>query len=523
LAWYVHVDLIDAGAGRDLAFYQSLLDAAEASASDQLEGDHGPFDTPCCTRIERAVSVATFGTTGDGLDVIDSAADLSALAAIGLPGSRGFLVDSITYCGGPSPSSIGCAQTPACDGNANDDPNLWLVVTMDASDSGLLGGVVAHERGHNACLVHVNVDECQIMRPAAGGACLSAGECANFQAGRTTTGGTCTCHDDASPPAADGATCSGVAGGVCSGAICGDPMSDAGVALLASGGPEGGSGAAADDALALSGATGGWDVLGALGTGGEIVTGLAYARDSSTLYGVVGNPAGDDDLVTIDRATGAITSVVQSYANGSDHFTALAYDPGPTSAPTDDTLWVLESDGTFDDLHTIDPSSPATLTFVGGLAFGAANGFLGMAYDDAHDQLYVSSPFTDGIYAVDLSTCPFFCGLNAIAGLGIPRFGSSLTYSPDTGMLYVVGAQSGVAPLGDRTLYDVVDPVAGTRVEVRGLDAYTAGGLAAFPVPAQSIPVWGVPGVWGAAAPVGAGGALAALGALALRRRKRSR
>ena len=160
---------------------------------------------------------------------------LSALAAIGLPGSRGFLVDSITYCGGPSPSSIGCAQTPACDGNANDDPNLWLVVTMDASDSGLLGGVVAHERGHNACLVHVNVDECQIMRPAAGGACLSAGECANFQAGRTTTGGTCTCHDDASPPAADGATCSGVAGGVCSGAICGDPMSDAGVALLEAG------------------------------------------------------------------------------------------------------------------------------------------------------------------------------------------------------------------------------------------------------------------------------------------------
>ena len=33
LTWYVHVDLIDAGAGRDLAFYQGLLDAAAAEAN----------------------------------------------------------------------------------------------------------------------------------------------------------------------------------------------------------------------------------------------------------------------------------------------------------------------------------------------------------------------------------------------------------------------------------------------------------------------------------------------------------
>ena len=69
LNWYVHVDLINPGIGEDLAYWQGVIDAAVASGNGLLEGGQGPFDRPCCTRLGRAVPVATFGTPGDGLDV----------------------------------------------------------------------------------------------------------------------------------------------------------------------------------------------------------------------------------------------------------------------------------------------------------------------------------------------------------------------------------------------------------------------------------------------------------------------
>ena len=70
------------------------------------------------------------------------------------------------------------------DGTPDDDPNLYMVVTRDADASGAFAKSVAHERGHNSCLPHVDVDECQLMRPGAGGGCLAASECADLSAGR---------------------------------------------------------------------------------------------------------------------------------------------------------------------------------------------------------------------------------------------------------------------------------------------------------------------------------------------------
>jgi len=98
LEWLVHVDLIDAEAGRDLAFYEALIDQAMADATILIEGDQGPADSACCDVIE-ALSVDTFGTPGDGLDVPSSASDQAALDAIvGSSGSTAFLVDSLGYC-----------------------------------------------------------------------------------------------------------------------------------------------------------------------------------------------------------------------------------------------------------------------------------------------------------------------------------------------------------------------------------------------------------------------------------------
>ena len=496
LEWFVHVDLIDAGAGRDLAFYEALIDDAMVEASRRLEGNQGPADTPCCTRLVRSVSLATFGSPGDGLDVLDASSEYDTIAAIGLPGSQAFLVDSITFCGGPAPGSAGCAPAPPCGGSPNDDPDLWLVVTLDAFDAGKGVQTLAHERGHNACLLHVNVEECQLMRPGSGGGCLDATECTNYRAARNASGGSCTCHDDAQGSIlADRSACSEIAQGLCSGGVCGDPAGPGSAGLVAAAGPGFGEGEATDDALRISGMTGGWSELGAFAMSGAVVEGLAYAADSATLYGVVPSPA-DDSLVTIDPDTGAITATVGTLSNGSKELIALAYDPGASRAPGDDLLLALETDGSFEDLVTIDPQTPNTSTFVGALAIGAPNGFRGLAYDSANGKLYTSSPFIDGIYEIDLDSCPFFCGLVRQVGLGLDRAGSGLAYSADTGMLYLVGSQSALTPLGPRTLYDVVDPSTfATTTETIQVDAFTTGGLAALsstlPPTAASVPTLG--------------------------------
>ncbi len=243
LTWYVHVDLIDAGAGRDLAYWQDVIDATAASANRLLEGRQGPFDRACCTRLGRDAAVATFGTPGDGRDVLDSLSDQNFFNNAGGAGSNAFLIDSMTYCGGAAPSAIGCAERPGCDGNGGDDPNLWMVVTVDALDDGILASVTAHERGHNACLVHVANDECQIMQGTVYtpglGTCLTASECTSYRAARTTTasGELCPCLTDAGGLSPDATVCSGATYGLCSGGLCGSASGSAGVRLIAAAAP----------------------------------------------------------------------------------------------------------------------------------------------------------------------------------------------------------------------------------------------------------------------------------------------
>ena len=72
-------------------------------------------------------------------------------------------------------------------------------------------------------------------------------------------------------------------------------------------------------------------------------------------------------------------------------------------------MLALESDGHSEDIVSIDPAAPNTAKFVGSLAGGAPDGFRGLAYDSANGKLYTSSLFRDGIYEIDLSTCPYFC------------------------------------------------------------------------------------------------------------------
>jgi hypothetical protein len=494
LNWYVHIDLINPGMGEDLAYWQGVLDAAAGSGNGLLEGGQGPFDEPCCTRLGRSVSVATFGTPGDGLDVIDSAEDEAAIVNAGGSGSNAFLVDSMTYCGGPTTTAIGCAKRPNCNGRRNDNPNLWMVVTVESFDSDMLPIVVAHERGHNACLPHVAEAECQLMqgtifKPGLAG-CMTASECDNYRAGRTTSssGLGCGCHDDGGALLADGLICTEVTGGVCSGGLCGLISGDAGVHLIAAAAPGMAVGGPPDDALRISALKGEWTTLAQFAPTAEDVRGMAYALDSETLYGVVPTVF-EDSIVTIDPVAGTISSTVGTIANGAAEIVSMAYDPGDTIAPGDDRLIVLEVSGSGGVFKWIDPASPSTANLLGSLDWTRPDLFTGLAYDSLRDKLFAATPFgPNGLFEIDLSSCPPSpCNSFQIAGSGLFRDDASLGFSPATGMLYLVGTLD--FGIEQPTFYNVIDPTTGLSAETLSLDVFTPAGLAAVPEPGVGMGV----------------------------------
>jgi hypothetical protein len=479
--WYVHTDMVTGA--QDLPYWQEIIDTALAEANALVEGTNGPFDTPCCSRMNQTASLAVFGASSDGLDVLDSSADQSVLDSFG-SGSVAFLIDSMTYCGGSSPSAIGCASTPSCTGNGDDDPNSWMAVTVDALDSGILPAVVAHERGHNACLGHVSANACQIMQgtvtsPGNGG-CFTSTECSNFRDGRTTTssGLDCDCHIAGGGLETDGTSCTEVAGGVCSGGYCGDAGGDASVSLIASAHPGSAGTAATDDAIAISGLTGGWSILGQITATADAVHGLAYATDSTTLYGVIPT-SGDDSIVTVDATTGAVIATVGSIANGTSELISMAYHPGATTGASDDRLIMLEVSGSTGTVVWIDPASPSVKNTYGNILWTPANLFAGLAYDSNQGKLYASTPFgPDGLYEIDLGTCPPSpCSSSQVSGVRVAISDGSLSYSEDSQRLYLIGTSFG----GQRTFYRTIDPLAGSAGLVRNLDELTPGGLAAMP------------------------------------------
>jgi len=486
LTWFVHVDLIDVEDGEDLAYWTSVITNAVDRGNRLLEGRSGPSDNVCCTKVTSTVAVQTFGTTGDGLDVIDSAADQTALAMTGLPGSRGFLVDSLTWCNGSSPTAIGCASRPACNGNGNDDPDLWMYVTVEAFEAGTLPSVIVHERGHNACLAHVATPKCALMQgtvftPGLGG-CLTATECSHMRDGRTelSSGEFCTCHDDFGAPLSDFTKCDD-AGGACSGGCCGLSSGDAGVQLMVSADP-GDAGLSPEDALLVSAYTGDWTNQGQISSTADDVRAMAYAYDSGVLYGVVPTVA-DDSLITMDPTTGAVISWVGTIANGTDELVSLAYDPGATSSPSDDRLIALEvTTSDTGELRGIDPASPNTATLLGSIGWTPASFFSSLAFDANLNKLLFATPFgPHGMWQLDMASCPPSCSPSQFSGTGAFWTNPTMAWSPHSGNAYVIGV-SFSAP-GTRTFYNVIDTTTGATVETLSLDRFTPAGLAAVPEP----------------------------------------
>lgn len=481
LKWFV-VDGI--GGGEGLAFYQDVIDTGLAEAQLLLQGDQGPADVPCCTDIRRAAISPVALSTLQNVDTANDYNDMTNICNQQGGGSCAFLVDTVTYCGGFSPGTIGCADTPSCASNVPDDnPTLTLVVSLDALEGGAFAQTLVHERGHNACLTHVAANPCQVMQSATGGGCLSAAECGHYRDAGNATGGACECQTDALATVADGSACSEVASGRCSGGVCGAAGSDASVVLLAAGGLESVDTAATDDPLRMSGLSGGWTDLGAF-SGATQMLGLEYAPDRGVVYGVTST----DVLVTIDALTGAQLDTIGSLPATGDflqpdgiqpaRYDGLAFDPGATSSPTDDQLYLVRQPESCDDTDfcvsqvvSVDPDT-ATTTLVGDLDTGFFDGFQGLAFDSARGRLYASAAGGVGIWEIELA-CPFqFCSVVDVAGE--PRIKSALAYDAATDRIYQIGTQS-----AGRLFYDSFDAETFEHDEAIGIDGFTPGGLAA--------------------------------------------
>lgn len=200
--WKIHVEVanqLDEDSLREIVERASWLLQADQEA--------GPGDLPCCARFE-AIELQTFGTIGDGLDVISNQIEWDALAS---PGA--YIVADLEYCGSFDPSILGCADTPGSK----------LVVGLDAgpNDEHRFATLIAHERGHNKGLGHrpdiagcaVFPDNQNVMAP-----CLdyirqgrvTLGECNSYRSGSAVIEGWCACHTtlggEAQP---DGTSCGG--------------------------------------------------------------------------------------------------------------------------------------------------------------------------------------------------------------------------------------------------------------------------------------------------------------------------
>ena len=514
LRWYVHVDMVTGS--EPLSFWQGFIDQATADSEVLLKGNQGSdsfVDVACCTELT-VQSVGTFGSAGDGLDTPTSSQFAAMRSAIGggdPGGSVAFMVREIDLCGG-SGSAIGCAQTPSCDTDANDDPDLAMMISVEAMQDddddfipegvGGMGQTLGHERGHNACLGHLSGSSCQLMAPGGDGGCISSVECTDFEEARTTVtqGDACECHAGSGAYESDGSVCiEGVTTGLCSGGFCTGELGFGGaVELFAAGAPEAIEISApldevTDDLLRTSDVAGGWTDGGNYAAS---IQGLAYDPDRNVVWGVLDNGA-NDQIVQIDAVTGAVTSTLVTLT-GHPNVIALAFHPGATAAGTDDHLLANsaepEVDCDFDsgfcsgDLIEIDPDSGAFAT-VGDMNFSFVAGMRGMAYDSGNGILYGTAWANGGLWEfTNLScnstscSCPSsFCTLAEQTAVDLSRLVSGLAYSAESDRLYVTGSQN-----GPQQFHNSIDPSSFATTTRIGVQGYTTGGLAAVPLPEPS-------------------------------------
>ena len=128
----------------------SRLDTILDRAS--LRGGRGDFvgDVACCATVSRSGSAKSFGSATDGLDVVDTDAEMRSV--LSNTAARFHVVRAINYCGSTGSNIIGCAWQPG---------NGAMVVRMSNLDSEAI--LWLHEYGHNTGLPHSSAATRYIM------------------------------------------------------------------------------------------------------------------------------------------------------------------------------------------------------------------------------------------------------------------------------------------------------------------------------------------------------------------------
>jgi hypothetical protein len=124
----------------DLIFHDGALRVGRADFST---------DVACCATVSRFGTARTFGTSTDGLDIIDNDTELNSV--LDNSTARVKVVRAINYCGSSGTNIIGCSWVSG---------NGMALVRMSSSASEAVLWV--HEYGHNLGLPH-NTDSRYIM------------------------------------------------------------------------------------------------------------------------------------------------------------------------------------------------------------------------------------------------------------------------------------------------------------------------------------------------------------------------
>jgi hypothetical protein len=122
---------------------EAQLAAVLREASVRVGRRDYPDDVACCVTVSPSGTAQTFGSSSDGLDVVDTQEEQWAVQSHSA--ARVKVVRLINYCGGPASNAAGCAAIAGFG---------ILVVRLSANE----GGLWMHEWGHNAGLHHVDDD-----------------------------------------------------------------------------------------------------------------------------------------------------------------------------------------------------------------------------------------------------------------------------------------------------------------------------------------------------------------------------